>query len=70
MSGAANLLGLREAQVAALVRGRQIPFIALPGGDVRFDKADVIAWMERHKCPVPAGAADRPDRMLRDLTKR
>jgi excisionase family DNA binding protein len=67
-SGAANFLRLSERQVRRLVEARQIPFVLLPGGQVRFDPGELADWCKGFRRPpvdlVPA------DRMLRDLEQR
>ena len=32
-----------------LVRADQIPHVALPDGEIRFDEKDVYEWLERRK---------------------
>ncbi len=69
INGAANLIGIREAEVKQLVERGLIPHIVLPGGrDIRFDEADVVRWMESNKRPAASAAGS--DRMLRDISAR
>ena len=67
-TGAASFLRLSEREVKRLVEARQIPFVLLPGGQVRFDPDDLAEWCKTFRRPpvdlVPA------DRMLRDLEQR
>lgn len=47
--GAAHRLGLRRSQLAHLVDEDAIPFIRLPGGELRFDPIDLELFIEFHK---------------------
>jgi excisionase family DNA binding protein len=49
----AQLLGLPVGSVLRLARQRRIPHCIVPGGEVRFEPADVEAMVER----VPAESA-------------
>lgn len=53
---AARILLLSVHRVRALVRKNQLPHIALPDGEIRFDAADLSRFVESHKQPVVAGA--------------
>ena len=48
-SDAAAVLVLTSAQVRTLVRKRQLAFVELPNGEIRFDAADLLAWIDSHK---------------------
>lgn len=45
----AKLIGISEATVNRLVCGRQIPFLKLRGGLVRFQLGDILEWLEDQK---------------------
>jgi len=45
---AAKLIGLARSTIYNYIYNRHIPFIKI-GGRVVFDKADLIAWVERKK---------------------
>lgn len=42
---AAEVLRLSSARVVKLARKGVIPCITMPGGDIRFDAADLTAWI-------------------------
>jgi predicted site-specific integrase-resolvase len=51
---AAAVLMLTPAQVRTLVRKGQLPHVALPNGEIRFDPDDIRQWVESHKQPATA----------------
>jgi excisionase family DNA binding protein len=51
-SGAANFLHITEREIRRLVEERRIPFVELPGGQVRFDPGDVADWCKTFRRPV------------------
>ena len=54
---AAGILLLSAHRVRALARDGQLPHIVLPGGEVRFDQADLLQFVESRKRPVAEGEA-------------
>ena len=52
---AAAVLMLTPAQVRTLVRKGQLPHVALPNGEVRFDPDDIRRWVETRKRPAAEG---------------
>jgi excisionase family DNA binding protein len=44
--GVAQMLGVTEREVTKLAREHRIPYIPLPGGQLRFDRGDVAAWVD------------------------
>jgi len=44
VEGAADYLSSSPAAVRALVRRRQVPFMKLPTGGIRFDRHELDAW--------------------------
>ena len=52
---AAKLLGIPKGTLYAWVHERRIPHIRLSGRMVRFDEAELLAWMDRRR--VSDGAA-------------
>ena len=64
---AASYLRISTRQLERLVRDKQVPFLELPDGQVRFDLDDLADWCRtRRRGPelVPS------DRMQRDLQTR
>ena len=53
-SEAADLLRLTSRQVDRLARRGELPSVHLPGKEIRFDEADLWAWIESHKQPREA----------------
>jgi excisionase family DNA binding protein len=53
---AAELLRLTINRLCRLVRRGLIPHVQLPGNDVRFDAADLAAWVESRKSAFDAEA--------------
>lgn len=49
---AADLLGIKLATLYALVSKRAIPHIRVSGRIVRFDAAELRAWLEARSVPV------------------
>ena len=49
---AAKILLLSTRRVRTLVRDGQLPHVVLPGGEIRFDPADLSRFVESHKRPV------------------
>jgi excisionase family DNA binding protein len=45
----ADLLALSMARVRRLSRVGVIPHIALPGGELRFDRRDLLTWIQQQK---------------------
>ncbi|MEI8346255.1 MAG: helix-turn-helix domain-containing protein [Pseudomonadota bacterium] len=45
----AMFLGLKESWLRAKIFRKKIPFIKLGGGLIRFDKNDVLKWLETQK---------------------
>lgn len=43
--GAASLLGINPDRVRAMVRAGEVPYVALPGGVVRFDADELRRWV-------------------------
>jgi excisionase family DNA binding protein len=69
-SGAASYLRIGERELRRLVAGRQIPFIELPDGQVRFDSDDLAEWCRgRRRAPFAADLVPS-DRMVRDIQTR
>ena len=54
-SEAAEILRLTPRQVAKLARRGELPKIAFPNGEVRFDPADLARFVESHKQPAMEG---------------
>ena len=52
---AGEFLLLSAHRVRALARGGQLPHVVLPGGEIRFDPADLSRFVEAHKRPVAEG---------------
>lgn len=48
VSEVAEMLKLTNQQVYNLKAQKKIPFIEI-GGSIRFDKADIISWLNEHK---------------------
>jgi len=46
---AAAILLLSARRVRAMVRGGELPHVTLPGGEIRFDPADLRDWIDAHK---------------------
>jgi hypothetical protein len=49
---AAEILLLTARRVRTLARDGQLPHIVLPGGEIRFDIADLTRFIESHKQPA------------------
>jgi excisionase family DNA binding protein len=56
-SEAAELLGLTPRQVLRLANRGELPRVVFPNKEVRFDQADLAAFVESHKRPVAEGGA-------------
>ena len=54
---AAGVLLLSARRVRTLAREGQLPHVVLPGGEIRFDQADLLQFVESHKRPVAKGEA-------------
>ena len=50
--GAAELLGLALPTLYSKVCRKEIPHIRLSGRMVRFDRDELIAWLNEHRVPV------------------
>jgi excisionase family DNA binding protein len=50
---ASELLRLTPRQVLGLARRGLLPAVHLPGREIRFDPADLAAWIESHKRGEP-----------------
>lgn len=49
---AASVLNMSTRHVHNLVRAGQLPHVAFPNGEVRFDLDDLRQWIESRKRPV------------------
>lgn len=49
---AAEALRLTPGQVSRLAHRGELPSVILPNKEVRFDPADISAWIESRKSPV------------------
>jgi len=45
----ANLLQMPTVRLSRLAREGKVPCVRLPDGELRFDEADLWAWVESHK---------------------
>ena len=54
INAAARMLGMNADELRALVRSEQVPHVVLPGGQLRFDRIDLWAFIAARKRPVPA----------------
>lgn len=43
------VLGMKKSWVYARVGSNELPHLKLPGGRIRFDPAEIAAWIERQK---------------------
>lgn len=48
-SEAAEMLRMIPARVVRLTRAGEIPYVALPDGELRYDPADLWEWACAHK---------------------
>jgi excisionase family DNA binding protein len=62
----AELLSISERQVYKLAASNRIPSFKI-GGSVRFDPADVAAWLRQRMVPVPVRSV-RPQRDARKVS--
>jgi len=54
---ASNALCVRHRQIMRMVRRREIPFIELPNGEIRFRLTTLDRWVSsREQVPKPQGA--------------
>lgn len=44
-----RLLGMKKSWVYARVMSGELPVVRLPGGRIKFDPADIAAWIEKQK---------------------
>lgn len=58
-SEAAKMLGLTTQQVVRLANRGELPRVILPNGEVRFDPADLAAFIEAHKRPAGESEAQQ-----------
>ena len=57
---AADVCRLTSHRITKLAKAGCIPVVILPGGELRFDEADLWAWIAKHKRPAkPEGAPAR-----------
>jgi len=49
---AADQLRILRTRIVRLARAGDVPHIALPDGEIRFDAHDLDAWVESHKRPL------------------
>ena len=49
---AADRLRMLRSRVLRLARAGIVPHVALPDGEIRFDRHDLDAWVVKHKRPV------------------
>jgi hypothetical protein len=49
LADVANWLRLPTRKVAKMARGREIPAVELPGGELVFDAGDLAGWLESRK---------------------
>lgn len=54
---AGRVLLLSARKVRTLARNGQLPHVILPNGELRFDPADLVAWIEQRKRPATDGGA-------------
>ena len=52
----AALLRIPSARVMRLARRGRLPYVRLPGGEIAFDRQDIVDWIECHKVAVEGGA--------------
>jgi excisionase family DNA binding protein len=57
---AAKLLGVRRGTMYAWVSQRRVPFIRFSARCVRFDRAELQAWVEEHRVKPGAPRSVRP----------
>jgi excisionase family DNA binding protein len=69
-SDAAAYLRISIRDLGRLVAARAIPFIELPGGQIRFDLEDLAAWCRTRRRDPVAGELVPSDRMQRTLSER
>jgi hypothetical protein len=58
-SEAAEALRMLTARVVRLANAGAIPCVRLPDGELRFDLADLRAWVDEHKRQSPASETRR-----------
>ena len=49
---AADRIRMLRSRVLRLARAGVVPHIALPDGEIRFDRDDLDAWVAKHKQPA------------------
>lgn len=58
-SEAAELLGLTPRQVVRLANRGELPRVVFPNREVRFDQADLAAFVESHKRTATEGRGSK-----------
>ena len=48
----ASVLRLSSLQVLKLAKKGELPFIRLPGGEIRFDEAEIARYIDNRRVPV------------------
>jgi excisionase family DNA binding protein len=51
-SEAATLLRILRARLLRLARRGEVPHILLPDGEIRFRRADLVAWVATYERPA------------------
>jgi excisionase family DNA binding protein len=54
---AAEILRLTPRRLTRMARNGDIPAVILPTGEIRFDQAELLAWVESLKRPATVEAA-------------
>lgn len=48
---AANRLRILPTRLVRMAKAGQIPHVALPDGEIRFDEGDLSRWVDRYRRP-------------------
>jgi len=46
---AADLLRMLRTRLVRLAKQGRVPHVLLPDGELRFDRADLLVWIQEHK---------------------
>ena len=67
---ARELLGVCEGTLGSMIARRQLPFVRISPRIVRFDEAELLAWLAARRVPAQERPADELEAARAELQQR
>jgi excisionase family DNA binding protein len=58
---AADLVRMLRPRLVRLAKARLIPFVRLPDGELRFEREELVRWIESHRRATTEDSENGPD---------